>query len=545
MWALRTKTYLLICIILIGCLYLIAFTGILPLFLVYVAAAYFVFVGITFVYLGGLLLKFLPAHLAELHSRRQLRYFILLLVPVVVFVLSNILFQSFAPQQRGILRVFSLTGILSFSAFVLWSLLRGLKPKNLVIGAILFLTYLTIVSGWASTTKKTTEEPSLEELAALPYVAWVSEEDSHGRTGVTLHAAGEASPGVNLYGPNSLAEAFLIDMNGKVLHKWVNLQGWEEWAHVALSENGDLLAIYKDNRLTRLGWDSSVLWRQRGRFHHDVRFAKNGDVYGLSRQDEIAFHYFFPVPILNDYVVILSPNGQMKKKYPLFDVLKGYVGPGQVFHIYSHLLQPRRLFRFLEKTISRRTANLFSQRSAFDLFHTNSVEFVESSNGLFEKGDLLISCRNISVVAVINLEKRKIIWETDQFTMQHQPSFLPNGNILAFDNGLPSTGSRVAELNPRTKQIVWEYQSKDFYARNRGGSQKLPNGNTLITESPDGRAFEVTREGKIVWEFFTPPEARSGKRAVIYRLMRYSSSDGYSCLRNFFAPSDSISAQTR
>ncbi|HLE64113.1 MAG TPA: hypothetical protein VI750_13270, partial [Pyrinomonadaceae bacterium] len=263
MWALRTKTYLLICIILIGCLYLIAFTGILPLFLVYVAAAYFVFVGITFVYLGGLLLKFLPAHLAELHSRRQLRYFILLLVPVVVFVLSNILFQSFAPQQRGILRVFSLTGILSFSAFVLWSLLRGLKPKNLVIGAILFLTYLTIVSGWASTKKKTTEELSREELAALPYVAWVSEEDSHGRTGVTLHAAGEASPGVNLYGPNSLAEAFLTDMNGKVLHKWENRQGWEEWAHVALNENGDLLVIYKDNRLSRLTWDSRLLWRQK------------------------------------------------------------------------------------------------------------------------------------------------------------------------------------------------------------------------------------------------------------------------------------------
>jgi hypothetical protein len=31
--------------------------------------------------------------------------------------------------------------------------------------------------------------------------------------------------------------------------------------------------------------------------------------------------------------------------------------------------------------------------------------------------------------------------------------------------------------------------------------QQLPNGNLLVTEATDGRAFEITREGKIVWEY--------------------------------------------
>jgi hypothetical protein len=96
---------------------------------------------------------------------------------------------------------------------------------------------------------------------------------------------------------------------------------------------------------------------------------------------------------------------------------------------------------------------------------------------------------------------------------------------------LPSTGSRVAELDPQTKQIVWEYKAHDFYAYNRGGTQCLPNGNILITESPDGRAFEVTQKGEIVWEFFTP-KTRTGKRSVIYRLMRHSGLDGHSKLEN-------------
>jgi hypothetical protein len=35
----------------------------------------------------------------------------------------------------------------------------------------------------------------------------------------------------------------------------------------------------------------------------------------------------------------------------------------------------------------------------------------------------------------------------------------------------------------------------------------LDNGNTLITESCAGRAFEVSRNGTVVWEFFSPHRA--------------------------------------
>jgi hypothetical protein len=35
-------------------------------------------------------------------------------------------------------------------------------------------------------------------------------------------------------------------------------------------------------------------------------------------------------------------------------------------------------------------------------------------------------------------------------------------------------------------------------------AQRLPNGNTLITEGADGRVFEVTTGGDIVWEYVSP-----------------------------------------
>ena len=50
----------------------------------------------------------------------------------------------------------------------------------------------------------------------------------------------------------------------------------------------------------------------------------------------------------------------------------------------------------------------------------------------------------------------------------------------------------------------------------KGSNQRLPNGNTVVTESEKGRIVEVTREGRVVWEYVNPratlldPEIRMG-----------------------------------
>ena len=40
-----------------------------------------------------------------------------------------------------------------------------------------------------------------------------------------------------------------------------------------------------------------------------------------------------------------------------------------------------------------------------------------------------------------------------------------------------------------------------FFTPFMGGAQRLGNGNTLITETAFGRVFEVTREGRLCWEW--------------------------------------------
>ena len=86
---------------------------------------------------------------------------------------------------------------------------------------------------------------------------------------------------------------------------------------------------------------------------------------------------------------------------------------------------------------------------------------------------------------------------------QHDPDLLPNGNILLFDNvGHFGEGghSRVIEFKPNTYEIVWNYTGDDdrpLFSTLRSDQERLPNGNTLITESDGGRLVEVAPDGAI------------------------------------------------
>ena len=75
--------------------------------------------------------------------------------------------------------------------------------------------------------------------------------------------------------------------------------------------------------------------------------------------------------------------------------------------------------------------------------------------------------------------------------------------------------SRVVEVNPVTFEKVWEYavagqESYRFFSHYVSGAQRLANGNTMITEGADGRIFEVTAGGEIVWEYVSPYFTQNG-----------------------------------
>jgi uncharacterized repeat protein (TIGR01451 family) len=69
---------------------------------------------------------------------------------------------------------------------------------------------------------------------------------------------------------------------------------------------------------------------------------------------------------------------------------------------------------------------------------------------------------------------------------------------------------------------VWTYASPaDLQAANLSGAERLENGNTLISEGPEGRLFEVTPAGAIVWEYWSPYSNATGAGAFsLFRATR-------------------------
>lgn len=160
-------------------------------------------------------------------------------------------------------------------------------------------------------------------------------------------------------------------------------------------------------------------------------------------------------------------------------------------------------------------------------------------------GNVLASLRSVSAVVVISRETGEVVWRTEPgvVSQQHAPTELPGGNLLVFDNGVfrPHSDvpySRVIEIERSSGKVVWEYHDPSreaFFAPFMGSAQRLAGGNTLVTDSPSGRIFEVTPDGYLCWEYVVPyfggyreSEVRGlfpSEPNAVFRAYRYSAEE--------------------
>jgi hypothetical protein len=77
---------------------------------------------------------------------------------------------------------------------------------------------------------------------------------------------------------------------------------------------------------------------------------------------------------------------------------------------------------------------------------------------------------------------------------------------------------------------VWSYHAETivaFFSFMVSGCERLPNGNTFVTEGATGRLFEVTPYRDIVWEYVSPwiLPSRFGPTPVVFRAHRLAPDD--------------------
>lgn len=383
-------------------------------------------------------------------------------------------------------------------------------------------------------------------------------------TGTTIYDPDRAWNGYTIFSTPNDQGNVLIDMNGQELRRWAKISGMPPRIFPGgyiMGGVGRRTPHQEFIALVQLDWDGNEVWRfdrteqvqtedgetvWAARQHHDWQregsavgyYAPEAEPLATSGRTLILAHKNVTVPEISDkrleddYILEVSWEG---------DVLWEWLASDHVDELGFSENARNAIYRSVGWNENRQSA---------DWLHINSVSYLDPNrwydegNESFHPDNIIISSRASNIVAII-ARTGKIVWrmgpdyrmsaalsELGQVIGQHHPHLIPKGlpgagNLMMFDNGgsagygptnptapngrniATRNSSRVLEINPVTLEKVWEYSISGgsaflFFSRNVSSAQRLPNGNTLITEGADGRLLEVTTENEIVWEYVLP-----------------------------------------
>lgn len=348
-------------------------------------------------------------------------------------------------------------------------------------------------------------------------------------TGLTHHLPQRSTKGYTLVTPSGGDSTFLIDMDGRIVHRW-RLTDVRP-AYGRLLDNGNLLLsvrpldlgtppsrdeMRKDpppferrvqfigghfGELRELDWEGNMLWQYvNNALHHDFVRLENGNTL---------FPEFVELTEeLDKAVRAAEPRRRGANVPPLIsdDLLEVDSDGSEVgrIHIWK-LLDPKK-------------DPIEPMQGRWEWTHTNGIDVNEA-------GDIVFSSRQCSRVGIIDAKSGELRWKYTETALQHNPTWVGDGNVQIFDNG--RGGSRIVEVNPENDEIVWSFTgqpAQQFFSGHISGAHRLPNNSVVVCEGSSGRVFEVTRNGEVVWEWtnpFTNIGPRGNTSVSMYRAHRY------------------------
>lgn len=390
------------------------------------------------------------------------------------------------------------------------------------------------------------------------------------RQGVLLHEQG-VTEGYILFSVVGYPYAYLIDNDGQLINRWSS-----EHPIVAtyLLPNGHLLIsvnlgqqnfpIGGTGRIEEYDWEGNLVWSfeyasEENVMHHDIAPLPNGNVLfaayeriSVEQQHELGIQ---TMPGGGDlfYDVILEVDRQTSEI--VWD-----------WHIVDHLVQdeypeaatygfPADFSNQLDPQYQPYLGGLNFLR---DRSHINGIDY----NAALD--EVLVSMWYTGEVWVIDRQLDELVYRwgnpaaynrgvdgENQLFLQHDPTWLENGDILIFNNGHPvqrrfssvvrielpreADGSYrlIADSSYEPVAPVWEWRADpptDFFAIATSGAQMLPSGNVLISHGTLAHIFEITPEGDTIWEYDTSFLADGVTPARLFKA-RYYPQEHIACCR--------------
>lgn len=297
----------------------------------------------------------------------------------------------------------------------------------------------------------------------------------------------------------------LMQRDGRIVHEWrlkfhellpdagqcrkAPMTDWNISTHDTLIQpDGSVILSFESCGMVKLDRCGGKLWATREMTHHSPNFLRDGGiVIGGSTQITSPARWPIQSPYWEDLIRRFDANGKLRRERKITDLLLDS-GMGSLL-----------------SASSQDSAKIDGE------FHLNEVEELpERLAGafpMFEAGDLLVSLRNLNMVLVTDANATRVKWhKTGPWVRQHDPDWQPDGRITIFDNhpDPKGGGSRIVAVDPKTGKTETLYGGRKgqfFLTPERGLHQIQPDGGILIAEANYGRAFQVDRSGRIVWEY--------------------------------------------
>lgn len=359
-------------------------------------------------------------------------------------------------------------------------------------------------------------------------------------------------PGYTLYTSTS-TRTNLIDLNNNVVKFWNHTRsgGYS----VYLLPNGDLMrpALSTNSTINgggaagivqKYSWSGTLLWEYTYssnsiRSHHDICPMPNGNVLLIAWEvktaaQAVAAGLNHSAVIWPDHIVEIQPSGTnggtivwkwhfwdhliqdydaTKANYgvvadhpELLDINVGSAGSGDWMHINGISYNAR---------LDQIVISSHELDEVYVIDHsTTTAQAAGHTGGRYGKGgDILYRWGRPSNYRAPG---------SQVFNVVHSSVWVPDsvpggGHIMAFNNREGTNASHVVEIVPPEDSAgfysytpgnaygpsspLWTYAASGFYSTHLGGCQRLPNGNTMLAESTDGKLWEVNSAGTVVWNY--------------------------------------------
>jgi hypothetical protein len=148
----------------------------------------------------------------------------------------------------------------------------------------------------------------------------------------------------------------------------------------------------------------------------------------------------------------------------------------------------------------------------YDPIHLNSIKPVMESGKFWEKGDLFLSLRGLSMLILYRPSTNEIIWKDSGKTFQqHDIEILDDHRISIFNNNSRDffVGNRVDGHN---SVLIYDFESglysshlgtafmeNDIRTVTEGKASILTNGDVFVEETNYGRTLYIESDGRLKW----------------------------------------------